>query len=83
MTGTADAAAIDAALADFRTMMRADGYVLGWEPSGPEAIVVKIDATEGACADCLVPPPVMQAIMASALESTAVTVERVILPAEH
>jgi hypothetical protein len=83
VSGSADAAAIDAALQGFRDMMRADGYLLGWEPAGPDAIVVKIEATPEACADCLVPPPVMQAIMSSALESTEVTVDRVVLPASH
>jgi hypothetical protein len=83
MSATEDAAAIDAALQGFRDMMSADGYVLGWEAAGPDAIVVKVEATEDACADCLVPEPVMQAIMASALESTSVTVDRVILPAAH
>jgi len=83
MSATEDSAAIDAALQGFRDMMQADGYVLGWEAAGPDTIVVKVEATEGACADCLVPEPVMQAIMSSALESTSVTVDRVILPASH
>ncbi|WP_417561604.1 hypothetical protein [Microbacterium sp.] len=82
-TDSADSAAIDAALAGFTEMMRTDGYLLAWEPSAPDRIVVTISATEGACADCLVPQPVMEAIMSSALAETAVSVDRVILPAAH
>lgn len=78
-----DTAAVDAALQGFRDMMSADGYLIRWEPSRPDAIVVTIEATDSACADCLVPPPVMQAIMSSALEGTQVTVDRVVLPAGH
>ena len=83
MNAPAEVAGIDAALKGFRDMMGADGYLLRWESSGPGRIVVTIDATEGACADCLVPQPVMEAIMASALAETSVTVERVVLPAAH
>lgn len=78
-----DPAVIDTALQGFRDMMQADGYRMGWQPSGADRIVVTIEATEGACADCLVPEPVMAAIMASALESTSVSVDHVVLPAAH
>jgi hypothetical protein len=72
---------VDAALKEFRDMMGADGYLLRWEPAEGDRIVVRIDATDGACADCLVPLPVMEAIMASALEPTPYTLDRVVLPA--
>ncbi|HET6300531.1 hypothetical protein [Microbacterium sp.] len=72
---------VDAALKEFRDMMGADGYLLRWEPSEGDRIVVTIDATDGACADCLVPLPVMEAIMASALEPTPYTLDHVVLPA--
>ncbi|GAA3763842.1 hypothetical protein GCM10022240_15270 [Microbacterium kribbense] len=83
MTAPIDAGRIDAALQGFRDMMGADGYLLQWESAGDDRIVVTIDATEDACADCLVPQPVMEAIMSSALADTSVTVERVVLPASH
>lgn len=72
---------VDAALKEFRDMMGADGYLLRWEPTEGDRIVVRIDATDGACADCLVPLPVMEAIMASALEPTPYTLDRVVLSA--
>ena len=83
MSGVDVAARIDEALQGFRDMMGADGYLLRWEPRGDDRIVVTIEATEGACADCLVPQPVMEAIMASALEPTPVSLDRVVLPAAH
>lgn len=74
---------VDAALASFTEMMAADGYLLGWEASAADRIVVRIDATPEACADCLVPQPVMHAILAKALDDTAYTLERVELPGGH
>lgn len=82
MTEYPDATEVDAALRQFTDMMAADGYVLRWEPTDPERIVVRIDATEGACADCLVPLNVMEAIMAKALEPTPCALDHVVLPAD-
>ncbi|WJL96713.1 hypothetical protein QSU92_05940 [Microbacterium sp. ET2] len=82
MTEATKPQTVDEALRQFTDMMAADGYVLSWEPSDPQRIVVRIDATEGACADCLVPVNVMEAIMAKALEPTPYALDRVILPAD-
>lgn len=71
---------VDAALAPFTEMMAADGYLLSWEPTAEDRIVVRIDATAEACADCLVPTRVMEAIMSTALEPTPYALERVELP---
>lgn len=75
------ALSVDQALAPFTEMMATDGYVLTWSPTGADRIEVSIAATDGACADCLVPQPVMEAIMSQALEPTPYTLERVVLPA--
>lgn len=80
MSEIEDGAAVDAALAQFTEMMAADGYLLTWQPVAPERIEVRIAAGDGACADCLVPQPVMEAIMSQALEPTRYTLERVVLP---
>ena len=61
-------------------MMGQDGFVLHWSATEEQKVVVRIDATDSACADCLVPLPVMEAIMASALASTPYTLDKVILP---
>lgn len=84
MSGTATSP-VAVALAPFTEMMATDGYVLSWEPSGEDRVVVRIEATDGACADCLVPQKVMEAIVGQALEPTPFTLERVVLPesAEH
>jgi hypothetical protein len=82
MTDIPQAQTVDEALKQFTEMMAADGYVLSWEPTDPQRIVVRIDATEGACADCLVPVNVMEAIMAQALEPTPYALDHVILPAD-
>lgn len=83
MTAIEATGQIDQALQQFRDMMGADGYLLRWEPSDADRIIVTIDATEDACADCLVPQQVMEALMASALEPTPVSLDHVVLPAAH
>jgi hypothetical protein len=59
--------AVDEALRGFRDMLAADGYELRWSVSSPGAVLVQVVAGEGACADCLVPRPLME--------------DRVVLPA--
>ncbi|MBM0126715.1 hypothetical protein [Pimelobacter simplex] len=76
--------AVDTALQQFRDMMAADGYLLSWYTVDDTSVTVKIDATADACADCLVPKPVMEAIMNQALAKTPYRLNDVILPAsEH
>lgn len=74
---------VDEALASFREMMATDGYLLTWSDAGADKVVVKIDATEGACEDCLVPLPVMTSIMAKALDPTGYELDHVELPGSH
>jgi hypothetical protein len=74
---------VDDALASFREMMAADGYLLSWSAVGDEKVVIEIAATEGACEDCLVPLPIMTNIMAKALTSTAYELDHVVLPGSH
>jgi hypothetical protein len=80
MNAIPHAPAVDAALQQFTDMMAADGYVLSWQPTDPDRIVVRIEATDGACADCLVPINVMEAIMANALAPTPYSLDHVVLP---
>ncbi|MGV2984668.1 hypothetical protein ACNPNP_13275 [Microbacterium sp. AGC85] len=74
---------VDNALASFREMMATDGYLLTWSEVGGDKVVVKIDASDGACEDCLVPLPVMTSIMAKALDSTGYELDHVELPGSH
>lgn len=72
---------VDGALQQFRDMLATDGYLLNWSAVGEDRVIVKIEAGEDACADCLVPQPVMEAIMTAALASTPYTLDHVELPA--
>jgi hypothetical protein len=76
------AAVLDDALRGFRDMLAADGYLLRWSVTGPDRVLIQIEAGEGACADCLVPLPVIEGIMSDALGATPYTLDRVVLPAE-
>jgi len=73
--------AVDAALQEFRDMLAADGYRLNWSVTGPERVLIQIEAGPEACADCLVPLPIIEGIMTDALAPTSYTLDRVILPA--
>jgi hypothetical protein len=54
-------------LAEFRTSLQADGYDLEVNEDNGR-VGVKISATPDACADCLVPEPLMRGIMSQTLE---------------
>lgn len=82
MTAVIDAVVVDSALAQFREMMATDGYLLSWSPADAGRILIRIDASPEACADCLVPAPVFQAMMTSALADTPYEIANVILPTE-
>lgn len=63
---TTDDTADGRAVADLRRTLAADDYAMEVERAGP-GVVVRITAGPEACADCLVPPPVMLAILGGAL----------------
>jgi hypothetical protein len=79
--GPAGTAEIDSALRKFRDVLSADGYGLDWSLGERNGIVIRIVAGADACADCLVPLPVMEAIMSDALSETPYTLDRIELPA--
>ena len=76
-------AAVDAALQKFRDVLAADGYQLDWSVSHPDRVTIRIVAGPEACADCLVPLPVMEAIMTDALAPTPYALDHIELPAAH
>jgi hypothetical protein len=73
--------ALGGALRKFRDVLAADGYTLDWSLTGEDRVTVRILAGEDACADCLVPLPVMEAIMSDALSATPYTLDQIVLPA--
>ncbi len=76
-------AVLDGALAKFRELMATDGYELTYSVAGEDRVVVEIVAGADACADCLVPLPIMESIMSDALEPTPYKLDHVVMPAEH
>jgi hypothetical protein len=81
---TSDAAAgtLDGALSKFRDMLASDGYDLSWSLTEQEKVVVQIEAGPDACADCLVPLPIMESIMSDALAPTPYSLDHIVLPAD-
>jgi hypothetical protein len=71
---------LDSALGKFRDMLASDGYDLSWSLTGQERVVVQIEAGPDACADCLVPLPIMEAIMSDALAATPYALDHIVLP---
>ena len=53
-------------LATIRQALEADGYLLDLDPR-PDRLVATISATPQSCEDCLVPKPVMLAMIEQAL----------------
>ncbi|HEY2601550.1 MAG TPA: hypothetical protein VGI67_08345 [Thermoleophilaceae bacterium] len=63
-----------AALETLRAALAADGYTIDAREDG-ERVLVEIGATPEACADCLAPRPVMQAILGKMFAVPAEQVE--------
>jgi hypothetical protein len=57
------------ALASLAEMLAADGYALALAGDGGNALVARIAAGPDACADCLVPKPMMRLYVQEALKS--------------
>jgi hypothetical protein len=63
----AASSAIAAALASLGEMLAADGYKLVLREDGMDQLIAEIRAGPDACADCLVPKPMMLTYFNSAL----------------
>jgi hypothetical protein len=73
---------VDGALQGLRDVLGADGYRLDYAVQGEQELVVSVLAGPDACADCLVPRPVMEGILADALKETPYSVARIDMPAD-
>jgi hypothetical protein len=71
---------LEEALQRLRDVLSGDGYGLDWSVGEENRVSIRIVAGEGACADCLVPLPLMEAIMSDALRPTAYMLGRIELP---
>ena len=74
---------VDAALGGFREMLAADGFAVSWAESAADKVVITIEATPDACADCLVPEKVMTGILSNALKPTPYELDHVVMPHDH
>lgn len=68
------------ALQQLRDVLTGDGYDLDWALNERNQVSVKVVAGPDACADCLVPQPIMAAILADALSSTPYRLQSIELP---
>jgi len=69
------------ALQPLRDVLTGDGYDLDWALNARNEVAVKVIAGPDACADCLVPQPIMAAILSDALSVTPYKLESIELPA--
>ncbi|MGH3489808.1 MAG: hypothetical protein ACRDP8_18115 [Actinopolymorphaceae bacterium] len=74
-------AVLDDALADFTGMLARDGYAAEWDLDADGRLHFRILATDDACADCLVPEVVLEAMLTEALDGTGYELGEVRLPA--
>jgi hypothetical protein len=68
------------ALQQLRDVLTGDGYDLDWALRAGNQVAVKVVAGPDACADCLVPQPIMAAILTDALQATPYRLESIELP---
>jgi hypothetical protein len=81
-TGTpAGQSSLDDALAEVKALLERDGFTASWRLDDAGGLDFTVGATEAACVDCLVPQPVLEAIVGDALEGTGITIAAVRLPA--
>ena len=73
---------LDGALAGARTMLESDGFEASWvvDPAGGVHFTVLAGSAD--CQDCLVPKPVMAAIIGDALAGTPWSLAEITLPGD-
>jgi hypothetical protein len=87
MTSTEPTDGVDAelatALAGPTQMLESDGFEATWEVDAAGGVHVTVAPGTAACHDCLVPKPVMEAILGDALAGTRWSLAGVTLPADQ
>jgi hypothetical protein len=71
------------ALAGPTEMLESDGFEATWEVDAAGGVHVTVSPGTAACQDCLVPKPVMEAILSDALAGTRWSLAGVTLPADQ
>lgn len=62
-----DVSTVSEALAPLRAGFETDGVHLTVESASPQRVVVRLALTAEACADCIVPTPVLERIISTTL----------------
>jgi hypothetical protein len=70
------------ALAAPTQMLESDGFEATWEVDAANGVHFTVSPGSAECQDCLVPKPVMEAILTDALDGTPWSVAEVTLPAD-
>lgn len=76
------APAVDAALAEVVAVLDSDGFTAVWEETD-EGVVFRVVVGGTDCADCLVPRPVLELMLGSALEPTGRPLARLEMPGDR
>jgi hypothetical protein len=73
---------LESVLAGARTMLESDGFEATWEVDPSGGVHFTVLAGSADCQDCLVPEPVMAAIIGDALAGTPWSLAEVTLPGD-
>ena len=76
------AAELRTALAAPTQMLESDGFEATWEVNAGNGVHFTVLPGSAECQDCLVPKPVMEAIIGDALDGTPWSLAEVTLPAD-
>ncbi|MGH3327974.1 MAG: hypothetical protein ACRDPT_09335 [Streptomycetales bacterium] len=74
---------LGAAFGDVQVTLARDGYATEWRVDDKGAVHFRVVATDSACPECLVPKPVMAAILADALKGTGHELGELELPSDR
>ena len=72
---------LDTALAEVARTLDADGFVASWEQT-EDGVSFAIGIGDTDCADCLVPRPVMELMLANALADTGLRLASLRMPTD-
>lgn len=72
-----------AALAGPREMLESDGFEATWDVDAGGGVHFTVAPGSAECQDCLVPKPVMEAIVSDALDGTRWSLSEVTLPSDR
>lgn len=75
-------AVLDTAFSEVAEVLGSDGFTSAWTVDQEGLVSFVIGAGEAACAECLVPKPVLEAMLTSALEGSGYRLGEIRVPAD-